>query len=403
MEFVIPGCRPEPTKRANGRTFHLTYAALFRNELNFEFVLDAAKEWATTRQGLREYVIGREHHSEPADPARDEHFHAYLKFGKKLDIADRFHSTIFDLRGRNGRVLHPEIQTVLNTPADRERVINYDMKDGDYVGELETPLVNDRRREQAEAAAQEEAAEAGDDGENNGEAGGEEREQHDKVPAWARMLNKSNTTREGMALLAEKAPHIYYMHGSKIKPMLIERVGTPEPKLFTMADFNRPPLELDEPIVLWGDTGLGKSEYALAHFDKPLVVRRRDDLKRASYHDGIIFDDMAFDDWTPEDAIALLSQDKPRSLPARFHDAFVEADIPIIFTTNKRPKQLFPRSPLAFQRRAIKRRYTAIKVTRSLMRMGRPLTPVEKRARRAAGRNGPQGPGADTAERDLFG
>ena len=173
MEFVIPGCRPEPTKRANGRTFHLTYAALFRNELNFEFVLDAAKEWATTRQGLREYVIGREHHSEPADPARYEHFHAYLKFGKKLDIADRFHSTIFDLRGRNGRVLHPEIQTVLNTPADRERVINYDMKDGKYIAELETPLVNDARRDRAEAEA------AADDDEDGGE--GERAEEKETV------------------------------------------------------------------------------------------------------------------------------------------------------------------------------------------------------------------------------
>ena len=82
-----------------------------------------------------------------------------------------------------------------------------------------------------------------------------------------------------------------------------------------------------------------------------------------------------------------------RSLPARFHDALVGADIPIIFTTNKRPKQLVPRLPLVFQRRAIKRRFTAIKVTQSLMHLGRPLTSIEKRARRAAGRYGPQGPG----------
>ena len=148
---------------------------------------------------------------------------------------------------------------------------------------------------------------------------------------------------------------------------------------------------------------MGKTEYALAHFEKPLLVRRRDDLKRASYHDGIIFDDMTFDDWTPEDAICLLSQDKPRSLPARFHDAFIEADIPLVFTTNKKPSKLFPRAACLRQRQAIKRRYTAIKVTRPLQRLGRPLTPIEKRARREAGRRGPQGPGADAVERELFG
>ena len=401
MEFVIPGCRPQPSARARGKTFHLTYAALYPNELNFDFVLDAAKEWTSTHHGLREYVIGRERHPQPADPARDEHFHVYFKAGKKLDITDRFHSTYFDLRGRAGRVLHPEIQSVLPTPADRERVINYDMKDGDFVGELETPLVNDRRRDREEAAAREEAQAAG--GESDAAESEHERSTSEKSPAWARMLNKAHSTRDGMGLLAESAPHIFYMHGSRIKPMLMERVGTPEPKLFSMADFNRPALDLDQPVVVWGDTEMGKTEFVLAHFEKPLVVRRRDDLKRASYHDGIIFDDMDFAAWTPEDVICLLSQDKPRSLPARFHDAFIEADIPLVFTTNKKPKRLFPRADSRKQRRAIARRYTSVEVRRSLMRIGRPLTPIEKRARRAAGRRGPQGPGADAAERDLFG
>ena len=36
---------------------------------------------------------------------------------------------------------------------------------------------------------------------------------------------------------------------------------------------------------------------------------------------------------TSEDTSGLLSMDKPRSLPARFHDAFIEADIPMTFTT----------------------------------------------------------------------
>jgi hypothetical protein len=57
-----------------------------------------------------------------------------MKFGKKMDIRDRLHSTVFDLTGNNGRILHPEIQSVGSTPADRERVIAYNMKDGDYVG-----------------------------------------------------------------------------------------------------------------------------------------------------------------------------------------------------------------------------------------------------------------------------
>ena len=153
-------------------------------------------------------------------------------------------------------------------------------------------------------------------------------------------------------------------------------------KLFTMDDFNQPPLEFDMPIVLHGPSEYCKTAYAKAHFDSPLIVRRPDDLKRISGPtDGIIFDDCNFRKWAAEDAIALLDWDEARSLPARYHDAFIEADIPMIFTTNLKPHKIFPRAATAEQRRAIKRRYREVEVTACLARAGRPATPAEKRAR----------------------
>lgn len=60
------------------------------------------------------------------------------------------------------------------------------------------------------------------------------------------------------------------------------------------------------PVVLHGDTLFCKSAYAKAHFEHPLIVRRRDDLKRMSGQtDGIIFDDVNFRDWSAEDTICL--------------------------------------------------------------------------------------------------
>ena len=44
-----------------------------------------------------------------------------------------------------------------------------------------------------------------------------------------------------------QAPSIYYLNGTRIKPMLEAKVGTPAPKLFTLDDFNAPALELDQP------------------------------------------------------------------------------------------------------------------------------------------------------------
>ena len=60
-------------------------------------------------------------------------------------------------------------------------------------------------------------------------------------------------------------------------------------------------LELDSPIVLHGVSGAGKTEFAVAHFHKAHIVRRRDDLKNISFTcDGLVFDDMDFTKWEPE-------------------------------------------------------------------------------------------------------
>ena len=80
MQFCIPGCKEDPPLRAVGKMVHLTYAVLYDGELTFERMLAAARTWAATRQGLREYTIGRETHPQPADPQRPKHFHAYFKF-----------------------------------------------------------------------------------------------------------------------------------------------------------------------------------------------------------------------------------------------------------------------------------------------------------------------------------
>ena len=147
-----------------------------------------------------------------------------------------------------------------------------------------------------------------------------------------------------------------------------------------------PPLALTLPTVLHGVSGAGKTEYGLAHFEQPLLVRRRDDLKRISFMtDGLAFDDMSLRDWPPEDVIALLSVDKARSLPARYTDAYIPADMPIIFTTNlsmSDHESIFPRGHNAEQVYAISRRYIKVAVTGPLQAGGRAFTAEEMQTRR---------------------
>ena len=53
MENAVPGCIKEPPLRACGVMVHLTFAALYDGELDFDQTLRAARRWGTTRQGLR--------------------------------------------------------------------------------------------------------------------------------------------------------------------------------------------------------------------------------------------------------------------------------------------------------------------------------------------------------------
>ena len=208
MQFHIPGCRPEPSDELNAKGLHLTFAGLHRGELSHASLLQSARRWGQDRGGLLEYVTGRELHPQPADPRRDEHFHCFFAFGKKVHLTNRRTSQVFDLPGRGGRRLHPEIQSVGNLPGDRQRVIEYDMKDGDWRGELREQLVRDKPLRQPVGSD--------DDGsvDDEPEKGG--------APTWARRLQQAANVRVGMQRLFEESPHIYFTQGSRIEQMLMQ-------------------------------------------------------------------------------------------------------------------------------------------------------------------------------------
>ena len=181
--------------------------------------------------------------------------------------------------------------------------------------------------------------------------------------------------------------------GSRIEPMLARRATVRPFQLTTLVDFNMGRLPLDMPTVLYNLQESGKTPFALAHFDNPLVVRHLEDLKQLNErHDGLVFDDCNLLQLSAEETIHLLEFDQTRSIKCRYSNAQIPADMAMIFTTNMKPKDLSTRGKNKVQRRAIARRYTAIKITARLQVQGTPFTAAQKRARREAGVNGPQGP-----------
>jgi len=103
----------------------------FRGEVSHDDILRLLQKVAQhKRVRLLEYSIGRERHVFPSVPQRDEHYHTYCCFSDRIEITDRRHLTLFDLRGHYDRVLHPEIQAVGAQPTDRQRYVNYTGKEG---------------------------------------------------------------------------------------------------------------------------------------------------------------------------------------------------------------------------------------------------------------------------------
>lgn len=115
-------------------------------------------------------------------------------------------------------------------------------------------------------------------------------------------------------------------------------------------------------LILWGDSGTGKTTIALNLLPKALVVSHIDDLKNLNLnHEGIIFDDMAFNHIPREAQIHLVDWDLPRSIHIRYGTAYIPAKTPKIFTTNQ------PFGLIFLNDRAINRRVKTYQVNKNFI------------------------------------
>jgi hypothetical protein len=128
--------------------------------------------------------------------------------------------------------------------------------------------------------------------------------------------------------------------------------------------FTREKLDTSYNWLLYGDAGTGKTNFALSHFENPVLVSHIDDLKKINDEtDGIVFDDMAFNKYPHGSIIHLLDRDMERSIHSRYFNATIPANIPKIFTSN-RDDIFIPEGDLnEEQMKALKRRYKVLHVT----------------------------------------
>lgn len=109
---------------------------------------------------------------------------------------------------------------------------------------------------------------------------------------------------------------------------------------YKLSDFSMDPLVFTpgQPYshVLHGPSGIGKTQFALAHFENPLFVSHMDDLLQYTpSYDGIVFDDMSFTHLPRTAQIHLVDSGQARSIHCRYRTARIPRRTPKIFTTNE--------------------------------------------------------------------
>ncbi len=113
---------------------------------------------------------------------------------------------------------------------------------------------------------------------------------------------------------------------------------------YELKDFEWPEItDWTKSHVLWGKTGIGKTEFALAHFKQPWLISHIDQLGAIDWAncDGLVFDDMNFvgnyegkGAWPQHSQIHLVDQDQARAINIKHSIALIPKGTKKIFTTN---------------------------------------------------------------------
>lgn len=125
-------------------------------------------------------------------------------------------------------------------------------------------------------------------------------------------------------------------------------------------DFKLEKVPLTKPHILWGEPGIGKTQFALSHFQNPLCVTHMDGLKELdpATHDGVVFDDMEFCHLPRSTQLHLVSIEKRVHIHARNTNGILPKGFPRLFTTNKYGGRI-----IDLDDGAISRRVTVTEVT----------------------------------------
>nr|UBJ25954.1 replication-associated protein [Giant panda associated circular DNA virus] len=168
------------------------------------------------------------------------------------------------------------------------------------------------------------------------------------------------TFEEAMEYIESQDLMFYLSHKKTIGPWLAAKFSDEDDKpIYKMESFIRKPIrDFTKTVVIVGPTGMGKTQYSLAHFEHPLLVRDKNDYARYSRKtDGIVFDDLAFVSWNPMTFLHMVENETPITQDVKFGHVRIRARIPKIICVNSTellwPKDIMKETKDACLRRMV--------------------------------------------------
>lgn len=234
--------------------------------------------------GVNQFIVSEERHE-----SGKLHYHVYVKFDAKVDSRDvrYFDFVKRDPAGREIRRVHPN---VIKSPGNGWK--DYVVKAGEWISNF-----------------------------------------YEEDP-WREAMNLP--VAQALARLRERRPRDMILHGAQIRNNLINmaRAQRELPAL----EFNTPLLipNNNKTLLVYGPSGMGKTEYALRTFANGRVIRTVDGLRKALDEgcDGLVFDDMTFKHLSRQAQIAIVDLAHDGAVPARYGDIIIPAGLPRIMTYN---------------------------------------------------------------------
>lgn len=178
----------------------------------------------------------------------------------------------------------------------------------------------------------------------------------------------TNSVAGALSCIEKENPIWYISCGKQLGAYFEEKFSTGNQSKYNLESFQVPPIVFDEKrvVIIFGPTGLGKTQWALAHFKKPVHVRDRNDYLRIGPNtDGLVFDDMTFANWDPLTLLRILDIENDVTQNVKYAHRIIKAGMKRIFLCNSL-RLFFNSKTLLETQLAIARRIRIIEVCSSL-------------------------------------